>query len=146
MKGFTAVLAVVLALTLMVAPLPAFAAPPSLSNLAAKIVPFPSPSGHAAVLVWTASTDGAANPTLGYNVYRGTVAGGESSTALNATPIAVGCSGATCTYTDPTILIGQAYFFTVKATLNGVLSIASNEASVGGVAPAPPTNLTGTSN
>jgi hypothetical protein len=100
--------------------------------------------GHQAVLTWSPSSDGAANPTLGYNVYRGTTPGGESGTALNGTtPVAVNCtSTTTCTYTDTTITPGT-WYWTVKATLNGTLSAASNEVS-GTAAIAPPSGLTAT--
>jgi hypothetical protein len=85
---------------------------------------------HQVVLQWVASTDTVA----GYNVYRGTSAGAESTTALNAAPI-VGL-----TYTDSTVTPGT-WFYTVKAIENGVLSPASGEVSTV-ILPAAPTNLT----
>jgi hypothetical protein len=101
---------------------------------------------HSVVLAWTASSDGAANPTLAYNVYRGTAPGGESSTALNPSPVAAGCSSAsTCTYTDTAVTVGNTYYYTVKATLNGGLSAASNEASAT-IPIAAPTGLAATGN
>jgi hypothetical protein len=103
-------------------------------------------TAHSVVLTWTASSDGAANPTLAYNIYRGTAAGGESSTALNSSPVAAACSStSTCTFTDTGVTVGSTYFYTVKATLNGALSAASNEASAT-VPIAAPTGLTATGN
>jgi hypothetical protein len=84
-------------------------------------------AGHSVVLTWTPSPDGSANPTLAYNIFRGTAAGAEGSTPINAAPVAVGCSGAACTYTDTNVSVGQAYFYTVTAILNGVQSVPSNE-------------------
>lgn len=100
--------------------------------------------GHNVVLNWNPSTDGAANPTLGYNVYQGTVSGGESTTALNGTAlVAVNCTSLTnCTYTISGVSPGN-YFYTVKASLNGALSNSSNEATVT-VPLATPTGLTAT--
>lgn len=99
---------------------------------------------HCVVLNWTASSDGAANPTLGYNVYKGSTAGGENiSTPLNGTTLsATNCptSGA-CTFTDNSVSVGQNVFYVVKASLNGTESVASNEISVK-VSPAAPSGLT----
>jgi hypothetical protein len=98
---------------------------------------------HSVVLTWAPSADGAANPTLGYNLYRGTTSGSESSTPLNASPVAVGCTSlGTCTYTDTTVGVGT-YFYTCKAILNGALSAPSNEASTA-ISPAPPGTLVAT--
>jgi len=83
---------------------------------------------HNVNLSWTASTD----TVSGYNVYRGTVAGGET-TLLTATPI----TGTT--YDDATATPGKL-FYVVKSVLNGVESAASNEITVS-LPPAPPTNL-----
>jgi hypothetical protein len=104
-------------------------------------------TSHSTLLTWTASTSAAAcsstaTPpcTFGYNVFRGTAAGGESTTPLNAAPI-TGTS-----YTDPVTLASSpaTYYYTVTAveTVNSisVSSAYSNEASISypGV-PAPPT-------
>ena len=75
-------------------------------------------------LSWTAST-GAAS----YSVYRGTTAGGESTTAI-ATGIA------TTTYTNTGLTNGTAYFYKVKATNTAGTSGYSNEASATPAAPA----------
>lgn len=85
---------------------------------------------HNVVLTWNPSVDGSSNPPLAYNIYKGTAAGGEASTPINATPVAAGCAGpASCTYTDTDVSPGITYYYTVKATLNGGVSAASNEAS-----------------
>jgi hypothetical protein len=91
----------------------------------------PAGGGHQTNLSWTPSSDGAANPTLAYDIYRGTTAGGESATPINASPVAAGCtSSTTCVYTDTSVSAGATYYYTAKATLNGGFSPASNEVSV----------------
>jgi trimeric autotransporter adhesin len=68
---------------------------------------------------------------LGYNVFRGTTAGGESTTPI-ATEVAVGCTTLTiCTYVDTAVVVGTKYFYYVTAVAsNGTTqSVASNEAS-----------------
>jgi hypothetical protein len=75
---------------------------------------------HDVVLSWTPSpTSG----VIGYDVYRGTTSGGESSTPLNSTPI----NGTT--YTDENVTAGTKYYYQVTSvTSNGVTqSAASNE-------------------
>lgn len=104
-------------------------------------------AAHCVVLTWTASSDATAvNPSLGYNIYRGTTSGGESASALNgATLSSVGCSTPTstppCEYVDTTVGVGQTLYYDVKASLTGVLSVASNEVSAE-IGPAPPTAVT----
>jgi fibronectin type 3 domain-containing protein len=75
---------------------------------------------HDVILSWTASvTPG----VLGYNVYRGTASGGESSTPLNSTPIS------STTFTDASVTAGATYYYHVTAVAaNDVTqSQASNE-------------------
>jgi hypothetical protein len=74
---------------------------------------------HDVILSWTASTSSA---VAGYNVYRGTSSGGESSTPLNSTPV----NGTT--YTDATVTAGTTYYYVVMAVnSSNVQSAASNE-------------------
>lgn len=83
---------------------------------------------HTVTLTWTASVDA----VEGYNVYRGTATGAET-TKLN-TALVTGTS-----FTDSAPVGGQD-FYVAKSVLGGVESLASNEVSVT-VPPAPPTNL-----
>lgn len=85
---------------------------------------------HQVVLQWVASTDA----VDGYNVYRGSAAGAESTTALNATPITL------LTYTDANAPVGSL-FYVVKSVKGGVVSPISNEVTTV-ILPAAPTNLT----
>jgi len=77
---------------------------------------------HDVILTWTASP----SPGVGgYNVYRGTSSGGESSTPLNSSPVPG------TTFDDVDVAAGQTYYYVVIAlTSNGItLSGDSNEAS-----------------
>jgi len=62
---------------------------------------------------------------VGYNVFRGTTSNGESSTALNSTPV----NGTA--YTDANVTSGATYYYVVTAIASdGVTQSAdSNEAS-----------------
>jgi hypothetical protein len=74
---------------------------------------------HDVVLSWAAS---ATSENVGYNVYRGTTSGGESSTPLNASPI----NG--ITYVDESVASGTTYYYVVTAVnSNGVQSAASGQ-------------------
>ncbi len=77
---------------------------------------------HDVILSWTASTT---SGVTGYNVYRGTTSGGESSTALNSAPT----SGTT--YTDANLTAGVEYYYRVTSVIStgATQSSASNEAS-----------------
>jgi hypothetical protein len=94
---------------------------------------------HTAALSCTPSTTAS---VTGYYFYQGTTSGGESSTALNPTPVA------SCAYTVTGLTGMTIYYWTAKAysptsTAPG-LSIASNEASAttpADSAPLPPTGL-----
>ena len=103
-------------------------------------------TGHCVGLSWTAST----TTGVGYNIFRGTSAGGEGTTPINATPLAA----ATTSYTDATVTGNTTYWYVAQSTCTGVStcpagfsgsSANSNEISV--VVPAsvplPPANLTG---
>ena len=67
---------------------------------------------HAAVLTWGASVAGTCSgtPTLTYNVFRGTTAGGEAATPINSTGLN------SLTYSDTTVVLGTTYFYRVQAT------------------------------
>jgi fibronectin type 3 domain-containing protein len=74
---------------------------------------------HDVILTWT---DGSDSGVVGYNVYRGTAPGGESSTPLNSSPI----SGTS--YTDSNVTAGGVYYYVVRAVgSDGVLSAPSTE-------------------
>jgi hypothetical protein len=77
---------------------------------------------HDVILSWTAS---ATPGVIGYNVYRGTTSGGESSTPLNSTPVN------RAAYTDGNVTPGAKYYYVVRAVAaNGVTQSAkSNEAA-----------------
>ena len=90
-----------------------------------------APTGLSAVphigtadLSWTGSTSNGGATITGYNVYKGTSAGGENfSTPVNSSPVAG------TTYTATGLTGGQTYFFEVKAVNSAGESTASNEAS-----------------
>ena len=102
----------------------------------------PAKAQHSASLTWTASTDAAANPTLGYNVYRLAGAcpasGTTGFTKLNTATVT------TTSFTDSAISLGNACYY-VTATLNGAESVPSNTASAV-ILPGAPTlpKITGT--
>jgi len=77
---------------------------------------------HDVIVSWT---DSATPGVMGYNVYRGTTPGGESSTPLNSTPI----NGTA--YTDENVTAGATYYYVLTAVAsNGVTqSAASSEAT-----------------
>jgi hypothetical protein len=115
--------------------------------LAAAIPPAATCTGPCVSLSWTASTTTGAQ----YNILRGTTAGGESATPINATPLAAG----TTSYNDTTVIGGTTYFYAAVALCvsgggcpAGVIgtSARSNEVSVTEPTslPQPPANLTGT--
>ncbi len=79
-------------------------------------------AGNAQVsLSWSAPSSNGGSAITGYNVYRGTTAGGESSV-----PVA---TVTTSTYADTGLTNGQTYYYTVKAVNSAGTSAASNEAS-----------------
>jgi fibronectin type 3 domain-containing protein/lysophospholipase L1-like esterase len=104
--------------------------------------PPPAPTGLAATpgntqvaLTWNVSSG-----ATGYNVYRGTTAGGESTTA-----VATGITA--LSYTDTGLSNGTAYYYKVTAVNSSGTSGYSNEANAtpsGGSAPAAPTGLAAT--
>jgi fibronectin type 3 domain-containing protein len=101
----------------------------------------PAPSGLTAAasagqvsLHWSASTG-----ATSYNVYRGTSAGGESTS-----PLATNVAGTS--FVDPTVTNGTKYYYKVAAVSSGGTSGLSNEASATPQvsAPAAPASLTST--
>jgi fibronectin type 3 domain-containing protein len=88
----------------------------------------PNVTASQVTLNWTASTS---KTVIGYNVYRGTLPGGESL---------LQSSVAGTTFTDTTVAAGTTYYYVVTAVDPGNLeSVNSNEVSV--TIPLPPTNL-----
>lgn len=83
-------------------------------------------TAHQVNLSWVANP----NPstcagTLGYNVYRGNTAGGETAIPLNSNFLIL-----STTYLDVGVASLQAYFYVVKtscSTAFPILSVASNE-------------------
>ena len=76
---------------------------------------------HFISLAWGASTS---SGVVGYNIYRGTSPGGESSTPINTGGPVVGL-----TYTDTNTVSGTKYYYYVKASNGTAESGASMEAS-----------------
>ncbi len=71
-------------------------------------------------LSWTAPS----GSVTGYNIYRGTSAGGEAATPLNTTPIT------DTTYQDTTVTPGNSYYYVVEAVNPAGSSSPSSEVSV----------------
>lgn len=76
---------------------------------------------HFIQLTWAASSSAGVS---GYNVYRGTSPGGESTTPLNKDGAI-----ADTNFTDTTAMPGMTYYYVVKATNGRVESPPSPEAS-----------------
>ena len=74
-------------------------------------------------LSWTAPGSNGGSAITGYDVYEGSVAGGESTTPVNSTPIT------TTSYAVSGLTNGTSYYFTVEAINAAGNSSASNEAS-----------------
>jgi fibronectin type 3 domain-containing protein len=72
-------------------------------------------------LSWSVPSSNGGSPITGYNVYRGTAPGAESST-----PLATGVT--TTSYTDSTVTNGTTYYYTVAAVNAAGPSPQSNEA------------------
>jgi fibronectin type 3 domain-containing protein len=90
---------------------------------------------NSASLSWTAPTSTGGSPITGYNVYRGTSAGGESGTAL-----ATGLGGTS--FTDTGLTNGSTYYYKVAAVNAVGTSPSSTEASATPQATAPSAPLT----
>jgi hypothetical protein len=83
------------------------------------------PAAASAKLTWTAPVSNGGSAITGYNVYKGTVATGESGTPVNSAPLAASAT----TYTVTGLKNEQGYYFTVKAINALGLGAPSNEAS-----------------
>lgn len=71
-------------------------------------------------LSWQAPTTG--GPYIGYNIFRGTTAGGEGATPINSSLI----TG--LTYEDDNVTFGNSYFYFAESEeMGGFLSVPSNE-------------------
>ena len=78
-------------------------------------------SGNHTHLSWTAPADNGGAAVSGYNIYRGTFAGGESAVAL-------GNAGST-SYDDGSAVVGIQYYYIVRALNSVGESASSSEAS-----------------
>ena len=83
---------------------------------------------HDVTLSWTDSTTPG---IVGYNIYRGTTSGGESSTPLNSTPI----NGTT--YTDENVTAGAKYYYVVTAVASNGTTQSGNSNEVSATVPSP---------
>ena len=82
-------------------------------------VPLSATGMHDIILSWTASVS---SGVIGYYMYRGTKAGGESTTPLNASPVNA------LFYVDTQVVKGITYYYVVTATTGPATSADSNEA------------------
>jgi fibronectin type 3 domain-containing protein len=77
-------------------------------------------STHTVGLTWTGST----STVIGYNVYRGTVAGGPYGSKLTTSPVSL------TQFTDTGLQSGQTYYYVVTAVdSDSVESVFSNQAA-----------------
>jgi hypothetical protein len=76
---------------------------------------------HFIQLSWAASTS---SGITGYNIYRGTSSGAESTTPLNTVGPVTGLS-----FTDVNTVSGTTYYYVIKATNGSTESAASTEVS-----------------
>jgi hypothetical protein len=110
----------------------------SISNNASgssQTVSFSGTGIHDVILSWVASTTPG---VVGYNVYRGITSGGESTTPLNSSPVAAGCtSTTTCIYSDATVVAGTTYYYTVAAVASNAVSQSANSNQVSATVPRP---------
>lgn len=82
-------------------------------------VPLSATGTHDIILTWTASVS---SGVIGYYVYRGTKAGGESTTPVNVIPVNA------LFYVDTQVVKGITYYYVVTATTGSAQSGPSNEA------------------
>ena len=96
---------------------------------------------HGITYTWTASTS--AYTGLGYNLYIGTTPGGEGSTPVNPSLTAVGCSGASCTYSFTNVTPLQTYYGTLAACVPnaGTTTCSASTAEVASTIPLGPSDI-----
>ncbi len=82
-------------------------------------VPLSATGMHDIILSWTASVS---SGVIGYYVYRGTKAGGGSTTPVNVIPVNA------LFYVDTQVVKGITYYYVVTATTGSAQSGPSNEA------------------
>jgi hypothetical protein len=88
-------------------------------------------AAHCTTLSWTETTVPPAGYTLTFNVYRGTTAGGESSTPINSAPLT------STNYVDPVTLTGvaQTFYYTVQAVETGAIAQQATSSEVSATFP-----------
>lgn len=98
-----------------------------------------NPADHTVTVNWAASTSAAgcvAPCSLGYNIYKGTVAGAESATPLNAAVLSV------LMFTDTIVITSnpQTLFYYVKAveTSDGITIMSDPSIEVSATFPGKP--------
>ena len=80
--------------------------------------PCNSANQHCVTLTWSPSLG---KGVVGYNIFRGTKKGKESTTPLNGSPVAAECSGANCTWTDTNVQPGATYYYRITTVFAGGL-------------------------
>ena len=81
-------------------------------------VSFSGSGSHDVIVSWSDGSSG----LMGYNVYRGTTAGGEASAPVNSVP------GDNINFTDQSVASGTTYYYVVRAVAaSGTESAASTE-------------------
>lgn len=80
-------------------------------------------------LSWSAPSSSGGSAITGYNIYRGTSSGGEGTTPLTVV------SRNSLSYTDTSVVNGQIYYYTVRASNSVGTGPKSNEASATPLAP-----------
>lgn len=81
-------------------------------------------TAHSVSLTWTDPTGQPSGSAI--NLYRGSAAGGESTTPVNGTPVAIGVKA----FTDTSVTANSTYFYVAKTCVGTVCSAPSNEVSV----------------
>jgi hypothetical protein len=102
--------------------------PASVPDAPATLTAVPGNAG--VVLNWTAPPFDGGSPILGYQIYAGTRAGGESSTPLTAAPL----PAAARSFAVKGLTNASTYYFTVRAVNAVGSSAATQEVSAGPVA------------